>query len=229
MSHKVSKKHVIKFSSLVLLIALFVVIIIYFNAMQYVAPNYLQEKVKEFGAFAPFVFIIIYSIATIFLIPGTILIIGGGLLFGTILGTIYSLVGAMIGAIIAFFIAKILGKDFIDSLFNTRFSRFKKYYYGVHENGLLTAFYLRVIPIMPFTSINYALGLTKIKFKDYFIGTFIGIVPATIVLAYFGESLASFNLINILISIFLLIILIFIFPIYWKINNGRKKRNFECK
>jgi uncharacterized membrane protein YdjX (TVP38/TMEM64 family) len=212
-------KYKIKFFSFIGLIVAFIVLIIYFNALQYVEPSYLQEKVKEFGVFAPIIFILIYSVATIILIPGTPLIIGGGLIFGTVLGTIYSLIGSMIGATTAFFIARILGRNYIDLSINEKFTSLKKYYYKIKENGLLVAFYLRLPPIMPFTSINYALGLTKMKFKDYFIGTFIGIIPATLILAYFGESLVSFNLTNIIISVVLLVILVLIFPVYKKFRK----------
>lgn len=213
----------INFISFISILAFFFIFIVFLITNNYFSYAYLKNQVNNFGFFSPVIFIIIFAFGTVAFIPATILSIASGILFGTTLGTIYSIIGATIGAGIAFFIAKILGKPYIESVIDTKLIKLKQLSSHIEKKGFKSTLILRIIPIIPFTSINYALGLTKIRFDQYIIATFIGLIPSTILYAYFGESIILFNIKNMFISLALLITLIFIYPIIKKIRKTKKK------
>jgi len=169
---------------------------------------------------APVIFILLYTIATIIFLPGTPLTIAGGAIFGTFFGTLYTIIGATIGAAIAFFIARYLGASFVNDLVNKKFKKLDSYDKKLEKNGFLVVLFLRLVPIFPFNGLNFALGLTKVKSKDYIIATFLGIIPGSFVLAFFGGSLASLNPLNIALAIALFILLAFSPKIYKKFKKS---------
>jgi uncharacterized membrane protein YdjX (TVP38/TMEM64 family) len=177
-------------------------------------PDFIKQQISIYGVFAPLAYILFYIIATIFFLPGTPITIAGGIVFGILLGAIYTIIGATIGASIAFFFARFLGKSFVDKILEKNFKKLKKYDKKLVKNGFLAVLFFRLIPIFPFNGLNFALGLTKLKFRDYFFGTLIGIIPGSFVLTYFGDSLGSFNIVHILISLSLFILLIFSYKIF---------------
>jgi uncharacterized membrane protein YdjX (TVP38/TMEM64 family) len=90
-------------------------------------------------------------------------------------------IGAMIGACAAFFIGRTLGRDYAASLIG---DRLKKYDDGIERNGFATVLYLRLV-YFPFTPMNFGMGLTKVRFRDYFFGTGLGIMVGTFILTFF--------------------------------------------
>jgi uncharacterized membrane protein YdjX (TVP38/TMEM64 family) len=138
-----------------------------------------------------------------------------------LLGTIYVIIGATIGATLAFTISRYLAKDFFQKKFFDKFKKLNFYDSKFKKNGFIFVLYFRLIPIFPFNFLNYGLGLTNVKFRDYFLATLFGMLPGTFVYVYFGDSLANFNFINIAISIILILVLSLIVAIYKK-NRGLK-------
>lgn len=127
---------------------------------------------------APIVYIAIYIVGTILLVPGTLLSFVGAMLFGAYFGTLYTWIGATIGATLSFLLAKWLGRDFVDQLFGGRFAEFEE---RVEHHGFTSLLILRLLPWFPFTGINFGSGLTRIRFRDYVLATAIGILPGTFV------------------------------------------------
>ncbi len=146
----------------------------------YFSREYIEDILKQLGAYAPIGFVVIYAVATIIGVPGTILTILGGVIFGSFLGTISVVAGATIGACGAFFVSRFLARDFVAEKFMEK-QWFKKLDQGIEEQGLYYILFIRLVPLFPFNGINFASGLTSVKFRDYFIGTAIGIVPASFV------------------------------------------------
>jgi uncharacterized membrane protein YdjX (TVP38/TMEM64 family) len=179
----------------------------------------IQEMTAPLGVFAPLGFIILYIIATIFFFPGTPITVTGGILFGKYLGAFYSLIGATIGASWAFLIARYLGREFIEDLLQGKLKKLRYYDRKLADHGIKFTIFLRLVPLFPFNGLNFALGLTKIKFKDFVIGTLIGMIPLTFIYAYFGESLAKMSLVNIIISASLVILFILGFYLYEKFKK----------
>ena len=205
----------IKFTSLILIIAVILILIQVFEVGRFLSPSLLRETIIGHGAVAPIVFIIIYILTTVFFLPGTPLTISSGLIFGSFLGTIYTVVGATIGATLAFIISRYLGKSFVERLLKNRYRKLYLYDKKIEENGLLVVLFLRLVPLFPFNGLNFALGLTKLEKKDFIIGTAFGIIPGSFVLAFFGNSLTELNIMKMVIA-GLLFVLLALTPVLYK-------------
>lgn len=151
----------------------------------YLAPKALGNLVDAAGAWAPPLFIFIYSAGVCLFLPGTLLTGLGAAIFGPYWGFVYVWVGAMIGAGAAFWIGRTLGRDFAASLIG---DKLKKYDDAIERNGFATTLYLRLV-YFPFTPMNFGMGLTKVRFKDYFFGTGLGIIVGTFLFTFFFGTL----------------------------------------
>lgn len=147
------------------------------------------DWIASLGPWGPITFIGIYILSTIFLIPGSILTLGAGALFGIIWGAIYVSVGATIGAAVAFLIGRYLARGWVEQRIKTN-PKFEAIDRAVAREGWKIIMLARLSPIFPFNLLNYASSLTQVSFKDYFVATWIGITPGTILYVYLG-SLAS--------------------------------------
>lgn len=132
-------------------------------------------------------FILIYTIATVLGIPGTILTVAGGAVFGLIWGTLWSVVGATLGAIGAFWVARYLLRDWA----KRRFGHHKalvSFNQAVIDKPLTFVLAVRFAPISPFNVVNFLFGLTPIESHHYTIGTFFGIIPGTMAYTWLGVT-----------------------------------------
>ncbi len=143
----------------------------------------LESWVKDFGAAGPIVFMLIYIIGTVFFLPGSVLTLAGGALFGPVLGTFYNLTAATIGAIISFIAARYLAHDWVEKKTGGRLKALKQ---GVEGEGWKFVAFVRLVPLFPFNLLNYALGLTKIKLSHYSLATYIFMLPGAIAYTYLG-------------------------------------------
>ena len=133
------------------------------------------------GVWAPLAFILIYAAGVCLFIPGTLLTALGAAIFGPYWGFLYVWVGAMLGAAGAFLIGRYLGREFAASLIG---DRLKKYDDAIERNGFATVLYLRLV-YFPFTPMNFGMGLTKVRFRDYLWGTGLGILVGTFIFTFF--------------------------------------------
>lgn len=193
--------------ALVFFLALVAVCVKYFGVSQILHPAMIQEKILMFGMLAPFVYMVVYAAAAIMFIPGAPLTIVGGVLFGSLFGTLYTVIGATVGAALAFLLARFFGRDFVGILEGEKWKKLGEYDKKIEENGFGVVLFLRLAPIFPFNGLNFGLGLTKVTFKDYFWGTFAGIIPGTFAYVYLGDSLASLNPAQIVFAVVLLAML----------------------
>jgi uncharacterized membrane protein YdjX (TVP38/TMEM64 family) len=153
----------------------------------YLHPQSLKEIVGRAGNLAPLVFILAYSIGICLFLPATLFTGIGAVLFGAFWGYLYNISGAMLGASAAFFIGRYLGRDFAASIIG---DRLKKYDNKIAENGFAVTLYLRLL-FFPFTPLNFGMGLTRISFRQYFWGTFLGILAGGFVMTFFIANLAE--------------------------------------
>ena len=151
----------------------------------YLTAEALGSFLDKAGIWAPIVYMIVYAIGVCLFVPGTILTGLGGAIFGAYWGFVYVWIGAMIGASAAFWIGRTLGRDFAASLIG---DKLKKYDDGIERNGFATVLYLRLV-YFPFTPLNFGMGLTKVRFWDYFFGTGLGIIVGTFILIFFFATL----------------------------------------
>ena len=109
--------------------------------------------------------------------------------------------GNAIGAILAFLVARFFLRDFVVRKIITRYPKIKEFEESFFSHGFSTVLFLRLVPLFPFNGLNYALGVTKVSLKDYVWGTFLGIIPGTILFVYFGDSFAQFSYGHIALSV----------------------------
>ncbi len=158
-----------------------IVLVRFTPAGTYLSPKALGRLLDEAGFWAPVLFILVYTAGVCFFVPGTLLTGLGAAIFGPYRGFVYVWIGAMGGASAAFFIGRTLGREFAASVIG---DRLKKYDDAIESNGFATVLYLRLV-YFPFTPMNFGMGLTKVRFWDYFFGTAIGILVGTFVFTFF--------------------------------------------
>ena len=150
------------------------------------------QWVEQLGFWGYLLFIFIYNIATIFLIPGSILTIKGGCLYGLFLGTIIVLIAAILGAIASFLLGRYYCRDWVNHQLK-KYPTLQKIDQVVAKEGWKIVFLTRLSPILPFNLLNYFFGITDITLRDYIIGSF-AIVPGTLMYVYIGSLLRDLSI-----------------------------------
>ena len=152
----------------------------------------LETWIRSQGIFAPLIFGLIYIVATVFALPGSVLTIGGGLLFGAWWGSLINWLSASLGAMISFLLARYLGRDFIERLLQFRKGEATSPLQGLNKkigkNGFYSVLLLRLVPLFPFNGLNFGLGLTKVSFRHYMLATLLGMLPGTFVYTSLGSA-----------------------------------------
>lgn len=152
----------------------------------------IQAFVRGMGAWGPAMFMLLYAIGPAFLVPGLPFDLAAGILFGPLWGTVYALVGATIGAAVAFLAARTVGRDWTEEKLSGPLKRMKQ---GVEKEGWEFVAFMRLVPVVPFNLLNYALGLTRIRLVPYALASFVFMAPSTAVYVYAGwaggEALAG--------------------------------------
>jgi uncharacterized membrane protein YdjX (TVP38/TMEM64 family) len=182
---KSRKKGLVKALILLVFIIAAICLIKFTPVKEYLTAKALGSFLDKAGILAPIIYIIVYAIGVCLFVPGTILTGLGGAIFGAYWGFVYVWIGAMFGASAAFWIGRTLGRDFAASLIG---NRLRKYDDGIERNGFATVLYLRLV-YFPFTPMNFGMGLTKVRFWDYFFGTGLGIIVGTFILIFFFATL----------------------------------------
>lgn len=138
---------------------------------------------------APAIFVLVYATATALAVPGTILTLVGGAVFGFYWGTLYNALAANIGANAAFGVARGLGRDAVRRLAGNDSKALDRLDGVIGRHGFQGLLTLRLIPLVPFNVLNFGSGLLPLKWSTYAVATAIGILPGTAVYTFFAESL----------------------------------------
>ena len=178
-------KAVLKIAVLVAFIATAIVLMRLTPIMSYLTPESLGAFLQRMGMWAPFIFIGVYAAGVCLFVPGTLLTGLGAAIFGPYWGFLWVWIGAMVGAAVAFIIGRTLGREFAASLIG---DRLKKYDDAIERNGFAAVLYLRLV-YFPFTPMNFGMGLTKVRFRDYVAGTALGIIVGTFIFTFFIGTL----------------------------------------
>ena len=138
------------------------------------------------GPSGPVIFILLYIAATVLFLPGSILTLGAGALFGVVLGSVYVSIASIIGATLAFIIGRTIARDRISGKIsgNEKFSAVDN---AVGREGWKIVLLTRLSPIFPFNLLNYSFGLTKVSLSHYFFASWIGMFPGTVMYVYLGS------------------------------------------
>lgn len=147
------------------------------------------QWVDGLGAVGGLAFILLYIIATIAFLPGSILTLGAGVVFGVVMGSIYVFIGATLGAVAAFLVGRYLARGWVAQKIagNQKFQAIDQ---AVGRSGLKIVLLTRLSPIFPFNLLNYAYGVTGVFLKDYVLAS-IGMIPGTIMYVYIGSLAGS--------------------------------------
>lgn len=152
-------------------------------------------QIEHLGVWGPVAFIVTYNLATVLFIPGSVLTLGGGVIFGLWWGSVYVFVAASLGATFAFLIGRYLSRDRLVKYMEAH-PKFKALDRAVSQEGLKIVFLTRLCPLLPFNLLNYALGITQVSLKDYVLGSF-GMIPGTILYVYSGSLVGDLAAINV--------------------------------
>lgn len=145
----------------------------------------IEAWINGFGIWAPVLFVGLYALATVLFLPGSVISLAGGMLFGPVLGTLYNLTGATIGATLAFLTARYIASSWVERKSG---GRLKALISGVEAEGWRFVAFVRLVPLFPFNLLNYALGLTRIKLLHYVLASFICMAPGGFAYTYLGYA-----------------------------------------
>ena len=146
--------------------------------------------IATLGWWGPAAFVAVYVLCTVCLIPGSVLTLGAGSVFGLTEGTLLTVFGANLGALCAFLLARTAMHGQVEKWAegNARFSAVND---AISKSGFKIVLLLRLSPVFPFTLLNYLLGLTRISLLHYVLGNLIGMLPGTVAFVYIGSLSAT--------------------------------------
>ncbi len=195
----------------------------------YLSPIRFSELpafIEGFGVWAALIFIIIYALAPLLFIPGSILTLAAGTLFGPIFGTLYVVIGSNLGANVVFGVGRYLGEDVRKKISGTK--RIEEWDDKIKKNGFLTVLYSRLIPLFPYNLLNWSLSLTSVKWRDHFFATLLGMLPGIFAYVFLGDALTDIGSQQFWYAI-LLFVIIAVVPIIIKKSTDKKVKDSRRK
>jgi uncharacterized membrane protein YdjX (TVP38/TMEM64 family)/rhodanese-related sulfurtransferase len=148
-------------------------------------PAALEAQLRALGGWAQLGFIASFALATVLFVPGALFGLAGGALFGPVLGTVWNLVGGTLGATLAFLAARYLASDWVA---RKTAGRLRQLVEGVEAEGWRFVALMRLVPLVPFNLLNYALGLTRIRLTHYTLATLVCMAPGAAAYAWLGHA-----------------------------------------
>lgn len=144
------------------------------------------DWIRDLGPWGPAIFVLLYVAATVLLLPGSVLTLGAGAVFGLVKGAVLVSVAATLGATAAFLVGRYLTRDWVAGKVE-RYPRFAAIDRAVAREGWKIVGLTRLSPVFPFNLLNYAFGLTRVSLRDYFFASWIGMMPGTVMYVYVGS------------------------------------------
>ncbi len=222
-----TKKSIIKFVILLMIIAGAFFAFRYTPLSQYTQKEALLNLLTRFREhwWGPVGFILIYGVGCVVAFPGSLLTLCGGAIFGVAWGSFYNILASNLGATLAFLMARYFGRDFVSRFMKGRIESFDE---KVATHGFRFIFTLRLIPLVPFNGLNLGSGLSKIKYRDYLLGSVLGMLPGTFIYTYFADALlggvtgsGKKAMTNLIIASSLLILISLVPTIYKKFKKPK--------
>ncbi len=147
----------------------------------------LSDWVRDQGLTGMLLYVLAYTVRPLVFFPASLLTVFGGYTYGPWLGTLLDVIGAGTGGLLSFWIARLLGRRGVEKLIGK--GKLNVLDERIATNGFLVVLIVRLIPLFPFDAISYASGLSKIRFKQFAIANYIGIIPGAFVYNNIGSSL----------------------------------------
>jgi len=193
-----------------------------------IQPEQFRSTLHQAGIWAPILYIGIYTLATILVLPSTVLNLTGGAIFGPLWGTLWTSIAAITAAVIAFMFTRTIGRDVVLKRVAGRWQALDA---EIRTGGLFYMFAIRLQPIIPYGLVNFAAGLTSIQFKDFFIGTTLGTVPGIfpfVLLGSFGLKALTTGDYRPLLMILLLVSLLVASSIWYYRRRTLPSKRTPC-
>ena len=160
----------------------------YFNAQELLTRA--LEWIEAQGAGGGVVFVGLYVLACVFFIPGSVLTLGAGAVYGVVQGSLLVSVASTLGATAAFLVGRYLARDWVARKIEGN-EKFRAIDEGVAREGWKIVGLTRLSPVFPFNLLNYAYGLTRVTLRDYLLASWIGMMPGTLLYVYLGSLAGS--------------------------------------
>lgn len=177
-----SRASVLRLAALVLA---FLAVAVGLQASGWDGPGQLRAGVESAGWAGAVVFVVGYALLVLVPTPASLLTILGGALFGVWVGALLAWAGAWLGSVGGFLAGRRLGRPAVDRLLGGRLAQADRV---LRQHGLVAVVAVRLVPLFPFTPLNYAAGLVGVRARDYLLGTALGIVPGALAYAAVGAS-----------------------------------------
>jgi uncharacterized membrane protein YdjX (TVP38/TMEM64 family) len=158
-------------------------------ARAYITREHIHDIIAHLRGiwYGPIVLIAGYAVGCMFALPASIFVISAGVIWGWKLGSLYAIAGGLLGAIAAYFVALFLGEGLLDRFGSVGRAVRKQ----VEHSGFTKMLIVRLIPGPPFAIWNFAAGVARMRFRDYALATFLGLIPSHIIFAYCADSLVN--------------------------------------
>lgn len=204
-----------RIAGILLYVTLIVSGIIFIDSEDLLDKEAIEEDAQESLLLASLAFVGTAILLKLLFVPVTPLSVIGGYVFGPYLGFLLSLISLTVGSVIPFFIARKTGKAFTERLLAERLPGIQRYNRMVKENGFLTVVFFRVVPTLPISAVNFIFGLSKVRFRDFLLGSVAGFAPTLLVLSFIGDMILDFTS-PWLYGLILVYLMMIAAPILWR-------------
>jgi uncharacterized membrane protein YdjX (TVP38/TMEM64 family) len=144
------------------------------------------DGIAALGPWGPPIFVLLYVLATVLFLPGWILTLGAGVVYGVVKGSMLVSISATLGATAAFLVGRHLARGWVAARIEGN-PRFRAIDEAVAREGWKVVVLTRLSPAFPFNLLNYAFGLTRVTLRDYVLASWIGMMPGTVMYVYLGS------------------------------------------
>ncbi|KAL5541672.1 hypothetical protein UlMin_009382 [Ulmus minor] len=178
--------------SFLLLLAAAVITAFFTLPVEKYLKDFLIWVEQDLGPWGPFALAFAYIPLTVLSVPASVLTLGGGYLFGLPVGFLADSIGATLGAGAAFILGRTIGKSFVVSKLKD-YPQFSSVAIAIRKSGFKIVLLLRLVPLLPFTMLNYLLSVTPVPIGEYMLASWLGMMPITLALVYVGTTLKDLS------------------------------------
>ncbi|XP_041001011.1 TVP38/TMEM64 family membrane protein slr0305 [Juglans microcarpa x Juglans regia] len=157
-----------------------------------ILKDFLLWVEQDLGPWGPVVLAVAYIPLTVLAVPASVLTLGGGYLFGLPVGFVADSIGATVGAGAAFLLGRTIGKSFVVSKLKD-YPQFQSVAIAIRRSGFKIVLLLRLVPLLPFSMLNYLLSVTPVPIGEYLLASWLGMMPITLTLVYVGTTLKDLS------------------------------------
>ena len=191
-----------------------------------ITPSSIKGFILGFGVWGPIIFVAMYaSRAVVLVIPVGIMSLAGGLAYGQWRGTALIMVGAVLGSCLAFLLARYVGRNFVERFEWLHKGRIGAFDEGTETHGLRIIIMARLLPLFQYDAVNYGAGLSRMKFRDFALGSLIGMLPGGFINATLGSSLTNIASFQFVLAVVAFVLLMLAPVIYKTVKRRRDARH----